>query len=331
VNFSLPLFPESASSFSGDVDALYFFLVLVTIVFTLLVSGLVVAFAVKYRRRSEMEVGRPTAGGLKLEIAWMVIPFLITMVMFVWGARIYVEMRRPPDHATEIFVVGKQWMWLVQHLSGQREMNELHLPVNRPVKLVMASEDTIHSFFVPAFRAKMDVLPGRYTTLWFTPTKTGTFRIFCAEYCGTKHSGMIGSIYVMEPGQFQEWLAGAGAEGSLAGTGQALFQQLSCNNCHQVGDGPPGRGPTLRGLFGRPVELAGGGRVKADEAYLRESILTPDAKIVAGYQPIMPAFQGLVTEEQVLSIIEYIKSIGPSADSAESVPNTGASPTEPRP
>jgi cytochrome c oxidase subunit 2 len=229
--------------------------------------------------------------------------------MFVWGAWIFMEMQRPPEDALNIYVVGKQWMWKMQHLEGQREINELHIPVGRPVKLIMTSEDVIHSFFIPAFRTKQDVLPGRYTSEWFKPDKVGSYHLFCAEYCGTKHSGMIGWIHVMEPADYQAWLSGGRAMGSLADNGEKLFQQLACNNCHHLND--QGRCPNLVGVFGQNVQLTGGGVVKADEAYIRESILNPTAKVVAGFQPIMPTFQGLVTEEQVLQLIEYIKTLAP--------------------
>jgi cytochrome c oxidase subunit 2 len=242
---------------------------------------------------------------MTLEILWTVIPFLLMMVMFGWGASIFFEMSRPPDDAMNIYVVGKQWMWKTQHLEGRREINELHVPLGRPVKLTMTSEDVIHSFYMPAFRVKFDVLPGRYTTAWFNPTKPGKYHLFCAEYCGTLHSGMIGWIYVMEPAEYERWLAGETE--SLAASGQQLFQFLACANCHRTDK--PGRCPNLEGLFGKPVQLTTGETVKADEDYIRESILNPGAKIVAGYQNIMPSFQGLVTEEELLKLIEYIKSL----------------------
>ncbi len=221
----------------------------------------------------------------------------------------------------QVYVVAKQWMWKLQHMEGQREINELHIPVGRPVKLTMTSEDAIHSFFVPAFRTKQDVVPGRYSTTWFTATKPGKYHLFCAEYCGTKHSGMTGWIYAMEPQDYQAWLSGGRAFGSLAENGEKLFQDLACGNCHKA-DGS-GRCPSLVGLFGRSVQLADGRFVNADEAYLRESILQPNAKIVAGYQPLMPTFQGLVTEEGVLELIEYIKSLAPPA-----APGAGTTPAE---
>jgi cytochrome c oxidase subunit 2 len=229
------------------------------------------------------------------------------MVMFTWGAKIYFDESRPPGDAVQIYVVAKQWMWKLQHMDGQREINELHIPMGRSVKLTMTSEDVIHSFFVPAFRTKEDVVPGRYSTTWFTPTKPGKYHLFCAEYCGTNHSRMIGWIYVMEPRDYENWLSGGTSGGSLASNGEKLFQDLACANCHKP-DGS-GRCPSLVGLFGSTVRLAGGGNVKADEGYIRESILQPQAKIVAGYGNLMPTFQGLVTEEGILQLIEYVKSL----------------------
>jgi len=237
---------------------------------------------------------------------WSVIPFVIPMVIFFWGASIFFTISRPPDNALEIYVVAKQWMWKLQHMEGQREINELHVPLGRDVRLRMTSEDVIHSFYVPVFRVKQDVLPGRYTQIWFHPTKTGKYHLFCAEYCGTKHSGMIGWVYVLEPTEYQSWLSGGAGEGSLASRGETLFQDLACTNCHKA-DGT-GRRPSLVGLFGKTVEIERGQTITVDEAYLRESILSPQAKVAAGYQPIMPTFQGLVSEDQLLQLIEYIKS-----------------------
>jgi cytochrome c oxidase subunit II len=302
-----PLFPESASTMAGRVDALYFFLLAVSAFFSLLIAGLIVYFAVKYHRRSPESVGVRIHGGLMLEITWSVIPLLITMVIFVWGASVYFAMARPPDETLNIYVVGKQWMWKFQHLDGQREINELHVPVGRAVKLITTSEDVIHDFFVPAFRIKADVLPGRYVNIWFQSTKPGRYRIFCAEYCGTRHSGMTGEVIVMEPSEYQAWLSGGAAEGSLASTGSKLFQDLACNSCHRPD--AQGHGPVLEGLFGRTVALQSGETVTVDEALVRESILTPSAKITAGFQPVMPTFQGIVTEEQLLALIEYVKSL----------------------
>jgi cytochrome c oxidase subunit 2 len=303
------LFPDQASTFAPEVDHLLYFLLAVTAFFTLLIFGAIFYFAIRYRRRSEKELPRVFHGGYTLEILWSVIPFGLTMVMFTWGASIFFNQSVPPDNALQIYAVGKQWMWKLEHQEGVREINELHVPVGRPIRITMASEDVIHSFFVPAFRTKQDVVPGRYTTTWFTPTKVGKYHLFCAEYCGTRHSGMIGWVYVMEPYEYENWLGGGTSGGSLAENGKLLFEQLACANCHKEDNS--GRCPTLVGLFGKEVKLATGATVKADESYLRESIMDPQAKIVAGYEPIMPTFTGLVNEDQVVQLIEYIKSIGP--------------------
>jgi cytochrome c oxidase subunit 2 len=238
----------------------------------------------------------------------------------VWGAKVFFELYRPPVGAMEIYVVGKQWMWKVQHMDGQREINELHVPVGRPVKLIMGSEDVLHSYYIPAFRVKADVIPGRYNVLWFTATKPGTYHLFCAEYCGTKHSGMIGSVIAMEPQDFQAWLSGGRASDSPVAAGQKLFTDLACVTCHQ--SDTQGRGPMLANVFGKQVELQDGRTVLADEAYIRESIVNPQAKIVAGFQPIMPTFQGLVTEEQLLQLISYVKSLSQQGQAPASAPQS---------
>jgi cytochrome c oxidase subunit II len=293
---------------AGKVDALYFFLVAVSAFFVILIAALVIFFAIRYRRRAASEVGRGVVPSLALEIAWTIVPLGIGLVMFGWGANVYFAESRPPAETLDIYVVGKQWMWKFQHLDGQREINELHVPVGRAVRLTGTSEDVIHSFFVPAFRMKADMLPGRYTTLWFNATKVGRYHLFCAEYCGTKHSGMVGTIVVMEPSEYQAWLSGGGAaEGSLAAQGQKLFTDLACITCHRA-DGQ-GRGPVLDGTYGSRVALTTGETVVADDGYIRESILSPSAKVVAGFQPVMPTFQGLLSEEQLLALIEYVKSL----------------------
>jgi cytochrome c oxidase subunit II len=303
----IPLFPDAASSIADNVDALYFFLIGISVFFSVLIAGLIVFFAARYRRRSPKSVGARIHGGLALEITWTVIPLMISMVIFVWGASIFFTMTHPPADTLNIYVVGKQWMWKFQHLDGQREINELHVPLGRDVKLIATSEDVIHDVFVPAFRVKADVLPGRYVSIWFRATKPGRYHLFCAEYCGTRHSGMTGEVIVMQPADYQTWLSGGVSGGSLADAGQKLFSDLACNTCHRPD--ARGRGPVLDGLFGKTVSLQSGDTIVADEAYIRESILNPAAKITAGYQPIMPTFQGLVSEEQLLQLIEYVKSL----------------------
>jgi cytochrome c oxidase subunit 2 len=304
---NLPFFPQQASAQAGQIDAIYFFMVAVTAFFALLIGALVVVFAVKFRRRRPDEIGVAIHGSLALELLWTIIPLGIVMVMFAWGAKVFFDLYRPPAGAMEIFIVGKQWMWKAQHVDGQREINELHVPVGRPVKLVMGSEDVIHSYYIPEFRVKADVIPGRYNTLWFTATKAGRYHLFCAEYCGTRHSGMIGWVTALEPLEFQAWLGGGPPTASPVAAGEKLFNDLACASCHQANSS--GRGPSLAGIYGKPIELQGGGTATADDAYIRESIVNPQAKIVNGFQPIMPTFQGLVTEEQLLQLIAYVRSL----------------------
>jgi cytochrome c oxidase subunit II len=324
----IPFMPEQASNFAQEIDLLYFFLIALTFFFSVAIGVAIFYFAIKYRRRNPDEVPEPIEGAMKLEIAWTVIPLLISMVIFAWGAKLYYQMYQPPKEALEIFVTGKQWMWRVQHPDGQREINQLHLPLGRRVKLTMTSEDVIHSYFIPAFRTKADVIPGRYSTIWFEPTKVGTFHLFCAEYCGTNHSRMIGNVVVMEPADYQAWLGGGSREESPEIAGGKLFTSLACNTCHMEEN--RGRGPTLVGVFGKPVTLDNGTTVTADDSYVRESILTPNAKVVKGYTPIMPSFQGQVSEEQILQLISYIKSIGAKQD--DSSPATQTAPSaQPKP
>ena len=302
-----PLFPEQASTMAGRVYALFYFLIAVSVFFATLIFVLIVVFAIKYRRRNEDDRPQAIPGNLRLEILWTTIPLALTMVMFVWGAKLFFVTYYPPRDALEITVVAKQWMWKVQHPEGQSEINELHIPASRPIKLVMTSQDVIHDFFVPAFRVKKDVLPGRYTTLWFEATKPGSYRLFCAQYCGTQHSGMVGRIIVMEPTEFQTWLSGGAAGISMASAGEKLFQKLGCVTCHLSNDS--GRGPSLVGVFGKKVQLEAGRSATADETYIRESILNPQAKVVAGFQPIMPTFKGLISEDGITQIIAYLKSL----------------------
>jgi cytochrome c oxidase subunit 2 len=305
----IPFTPEQGSTVAESVDYLYLFLVALTIFFGVTISAAVFYFAIKYRRRSEDEYPEHIEGSMKLELLWIVGPFIIVMIIFWWGAAVYFKVFRPPTDPIDIYVVGKQWMWKFEHPDGQREINELHVPLGRRIKLTMGTEDVIHSLFVPAFRVKADVVPGRVTSVWWEPTKTGRFELFCAEYCGTQHSGMIGWIVVQEPAEYQAWLSGSSSGGTLASSGEKIFQSLACNSCHKTDQS--GRGPALEGIFGKQQALQGGQTITADENYLRESIMNPRAKLVAGYDPVMPTFQGLVSEEQLLQLIAYIKSLTP--------------------
>jgi len=325
---NFPLWPEQASAMARNVDALYIFLLIVTGMMTLLIFVCLFYFAARFRHRPGVRAEQ-IEGSTPLEITWSTIPFLVFMVIFAWGAVVYFKERTPPADSAEVYVVAKQWMWKLEHAEGQREINELHVPVGRDVKLIMTSQDVIHSFYIPAFRIKQDVLPGRYTVEWFRATKPGVYHLFCAEYCGTQHSGMVGDIVVQEPAQYEAWMNG-GSSGPLSATGEKVFAELGCATCHR--NDAQGRGPNLQGVFGKPVQLEDGRTVTADENYLRECILDPGAKRVKGFQPIMPTFQGLVTEEQVNALVAYIKSIsaGKQGGSAKATASAIAPPAAAR-
>jgi cytochrome c oxidase subunit 2 len=315
---NLPLWPARASTMAGQVDALFIFLLTLCGLMSLAIFTLIVIFAIRYRRQEGREAEQ-IEGSNTLELTWSVIPFGIFLFIFVWGAVIYFRGRTPPQGSAEVYTVAKQWMWKFQHMEGQREINQLHVPVGRDVRLIMTSQDVIHSFYVPAFRIKQDVLPGRYTVTWFRATKAGTYHLFCAEYCGTMHSGMVGDIVVMEPAQYEQWLSGGAPMGSLSQTGQGIFASLGCSTCHR--SDTQGRGPNLVGAFGKPVLLEDGRTVMMDENYVRESILNPSAKVVSGFKPIMPTFQGIVSEEQVNALLAYIKSLSQPSAGAAGTPN----------
>jgi cytochrome c oxidase subunit 2 len=300
-------FPETASTNAWSTDLLFFFLVTVCGVVGLLVAVLLIGFTIKYRRRPGVAAA-PTIPNVPLETFWTITPLIIFMVMFVWGATIYFGTYRPPDDATTIYVVAKQWMWKVQHPEGQREINEMHVPRGQPFRVLLTSEDVIHSFFVPAFRIHMDVLPGRYTSTWFEATKTGHFHLFCSQYCGTNHAGMVGEVIVMEPADYQAWLNDL-AEGSLALEGRKVFLKYRCLSCHSANENA--RAPVLENLYLKEVHLNEGRTVIADENYIRESIYDPPAKVVAGWQPIMPTFRGQIDEEEIIKLIAFIKALGP--------------------
>lgn len=312
------LFPEQASTLAPRVDALIYYVLGVSVFFTLLILALIVYFVVKYRRRSPDEFPRHDVQSMKLEITWCVIPFILMLVMFFWGTNLYAWMKRPPENAMTIYVLGKQWMWKLQHPEGVREINALHVPVGQRVKLIMGSQDVIHSFFVPAFRIKQDVVPGVFTSEWFTATKPGRYHLFCSQYCGAEHANMIGEVIAMEPAEYQAWLSGAPQDIAPAAAGQRLFSSMGCGACHGE------RGPTLAGLYLSKVPLDDGRTVVADENYLRESIIEPTAKIVAGYPAIMPSYRGQLSEEQIVDLVAYIKSLGAAAgpDGVRTLPST---------
>jgi cytochrome c oxidase subunit II len=357
------LFPEAASTVAPRVDALFWFLTILTLVLSLLIAGLIVYFSIKYRRNSNAD-RTPYRSNFWLEMIWIIGPLPILIYIFYWSADLFFELRRPPSDSMQVTVVARQWMWKFQHPSGKREIDVMHVPVHRPVQLTMISQDVIHSFYVPAFRVKQDVLPGRYTTVWFEPDKVGEYHLFCAEYCGTNHSRMIGRIVVLSQADYEQWLSGGSGESPQV-AGMQLFERFRCASCHgpsplapvlrgegqgvrgaslpsldlagateaaeqlarreAEGGSPSGpqRGPPLAGIVGREVRLADGRTVGVDDAYLRESILRPQAKVVAGFQPIMPSYEGQLTEENVLELIAHIKSLDApdSANSPDSAKN----------
>lgn len=324
--FQIRLLPETASTGAENLNSLFYFWLAVCGSVASVIFFLLVYFSVRFRRRE----GNLVAKGYKMPewvvIIWTVVPFLIFMVMFYWGASLYFNIYRPPEKALEINVIAKQWMWKFQHKGGQREINELHIPVNQPIQITLASQDVIHSFFVPAFRLHFDVVPGRFRTTWFQPTKIGEFQLECSQYCGTNHSRMIGKIIVMSQADFDSWLK-LGADNSIASQGQKLFRQTGCNACH-TGDSSA-RAPMLENIYGKMVNLENGETINVDDNYIRESILDPQAKIVSGFKPIMPTFQGQFDEEQLLELVAYIKSL--SAGREQIPPNFSPGALQPSP
>lgn len=321
--FGINLLPTQASTAAFAVDMTYIFIAVISVFFTILIFSLVVFFALKYRRRSDAERPKPIEGNHLLEIIWIAVPTVIVLVMFAAGTIVFFYMFHPPKDGIQMYGVGKQWMWKFQHPEGRREINTLHVPLGQPVKLTLTSEDVIHSFYVPAFRVKTDVVPGRYSQTWFQATKLGTYHLFCAEYCGTKHSQMIGSVVVLKPEDYAKWLAGQDPTSpapamSMTERGAKLFQDLRCVTCH--GGGLAGLGPDMKNVYGSTVQLEGGQTATADDAYIRESIMFPTKRVVKGYQPLMPTYQGQISEEDVLAITAYIKTLkteqAPAAEAA---------------
>ncbi|MGB7068136.1 MAG: cytochrome c oxidase subunit II [Pyrinomonadaceae bacterium] len=323
-NSWVPLFPDQASSFAWQVDALYVYLIVVSVVFTVGIAAAILFFALKYREKEKYATPDAIHGSMVLETTWSIIPFIISMTIFLGGAIVFYNQYTPPADAMEIYVVGKQWMWKLQHGTGQREINELHVPVGRKIKLTMTTEDALHSFYVPAFRTKTDVVPGRFTYLWFEATKPGKYHLFCAEYCGLNHSGMGGSVYVMEQRDYDNWLSGNTSGQTPVEAGRDLFEnKLGCASCHAGGQQQ--RGAKLEGIYGQDVKLVGGQTVTANDGYIRNSILNPSSQVVEGFQPIMPTFKGQVTEEQLVSLVAYIKSLS-GVQPGSAAPAPAASP-----
>ena len=323
----VPLFPDAASTFAWQVDALYFYLIAISVFFTVIIAAAIFYFSLKYRETETFATPDEIHGSIALEAFWSFIPFVISMTVFLGGAIVYFNQYHIPADAMEVYVVGKQWMWKIQHPTGQREINELHVPVGQKVKLTITTEDVLHDFFIPAFRTKVDAVPGRYTTMWFEATKPGKYRIYCAEYCGLNHSGMGGWVYVMEPNDFENWLNGNASNQTPVQAGEDLFQnKLGCATCHAGGDSQ--RGAKLEGIYGEDVKLVGGKTVTVDDDYIRRSILNPGGEVVEGYQPIMPTFKGQVTEEQLISLVAYIKSLSGDTSGTTNKAPAKTEPTE---
>jgi cytochrome c oxidase subunit 2 len=302
------LFPPEASAGAGEVDWLYFGLTAMMIFFCLVVFLPIIYFSVRYRRGASVDRSQPSAGSNLLESGWTLFPLVISLGFFTWGAVVYYHLERPPPDSLEVQVVAKQWMWKLQHAEGKKEINELHVPLGRAVTLTMTSQDVIHSFFVPAFRVKQDVVPGKYTTEWFRPTRLGEYHLFCAEYCGTNHSRMVGRVEVMEPAGYERWLTTGDIGQSIASEGRRLFREKGCSGCHE--GSVVVHAPSLAGVYGKEVPLNSGEVVRADDQYIRDSILLPGKQISAGYDNVMPSFTGHISEAEIMQIIAYLKSIG---------------------
>ena len=305
----LLFWPQTASAYAKQVNILFGSLLVITIATVGLVFFLLLFFANKYRHGSNVVRHQPTKKTWRFEVAWTAATLLIFVGLAVWGASLFVHLYNPPPNAVQIFIVGKQWMWKAQHPGGQREINELHVPVGQDVRLVMASQDVIHSFYIPALRIKQDVVPGRYETMWFRADKVGRYHLFCAEYCGTDHAKMGGWVDVMNARDFANWLETQGGQQSLAAQGEQLFHRYGCSGCHEPGGTV--RAPNLAGVFGSPVPLSDGSVVIADDSYVRDSILDPKKQVAAGYAPVMPTFAGQISEDDLAKLVAYIQSIGP--------------------
>jgi cytochrome c oxidase subunit 2 len=300
------LFPAEASTIAPWMDALYFFLLGMTLTGLFLVGVLVFGFSVRYRKEKN-PVATQIEGSTLLEATWTIIPLAIFLLTFVWGALLYFRIYDPPANAMNIYVVGKQWMWKAEHPGGQHEINSLHVPAGRPIQLTMISQDVFHSFSIPDFRVKREVIPGRYSTVWFNATTPGTYHIFCTQYCGTQHSGMIGEVTVLTPHDYEKWLAQSTNGMSLAQNGERLFASMGCNACHS--GNAAARGPNLAGVYGTKLTMTDGSQVLVNDAFLRDAILNPSQHITAGFAPIMPTYQGQISEDGLIDLVEYLKNL----------------------
>jgi cytochrome c oxidase subunit II len=300
------LFPREASTIAPYMDALYFFLLGMTVTGLLLVGAILLTFSLRYRKEVH-PVATQIEGSTLLEATWTIIPLGIFLVAFVWGALLYFRIYTPPVNAMNIYVVGKQWMWKAEHPGGQHEINALHVPTGQPIQLTMISQDVFHSFSIPDFRIKREVIPGRYSTVWFEATTPGTYHLFCTQYCGTNHSAMIGEITALSPADYRKWTQESTSGMSLAQNGERLFASMGCNACHS--GNAAGRGPSLAGVYGSKLTLTNGSQVLVNEAYLRDAILNPSQHVTAGYAPIMPTYQGQISEDGLIDLVEYLKTL----------------------
>jgi cytochrome c oxidase subunit 2 len=313
----VPFLPAQNSAYAAQVDLLLICLLTIAFLTLVLIASAGVYFLIKYRRGSPADRTPGKFSTLRLEITWTVIPFFCFLGLFIWAAALFFNMRRAPLDALEVHVIGKQWMWKIQHSEGKREINELHVPVGRAIKLILASQDVIHGFYLPAFRIKQDAVPGRYTTEWFRAERTGTFYLYCSQYCGTYHSTMLGYVTVMQPADYSRWLRSSANEPPMAQTGAALFRSFGCSGCHEPGGTV--RAPPVEGIYGRPVALQDGRVVIADERYLRDCLLLPQSQVVAGYDPVMPSFKDRLSEDDLFQIITYIRSLSNQSPAPQSV------------
>jgi cytochrome c oxidase subunit 2 len=322
-NFAL--FPPEASTVAPQTDALYLFLVFISVIGCGIVTLLVVGFSIMFRHDRNPEATQ-IEGSTLLEATWTLIPLVLFMVVFVWGAVLYFRIYNPPKNAMNIYVVGKQWMWKAEHPGGQHEINGLHIPTGRPIQLTMISQDVFHSFSIPAFRVKREVIPGRYTTVWFEATQPGTYHLFCTQYCGTKHSAMIGDIVVLKPEAYEAWIESSTSGTSLAQNGERIFAALGCNACHN--GNPDSRGPSLANVYGSKLQLTNGSLITADDAFLRDTILNPSMHVTQGFAPIMPTYQGQVSEEGLIDLVEYIKGLHSNDRIQQTLNTTQVSPAQ---
>lgn len=310
------LLPE-ASSVAPRVDVLFWYMVGLCGFVALGIFATMVYFGIKYRKGSPADRTGKHKQSIGIEVTWTLVPFGMFLAVFIWSLFVFARLHSPPRDAQTVYVVAKQWMWKIQHSGGQREINVLHVPLGQPIRLVMISQDVIHSFGLPAFRLKQDVLPGSYTNLWFTPTETGRFSFFCDQYCGLDHSKMVGEVVVMPPAAYARWLEQNPGPENVAARGAALFRSRGCSGCH--GANASVHAPDLDGLYGRTVHLADGSTVIADDRYIHDSILLPDKQVVAGFAPIMPSFEGQLSEEEILELVAYIKATTATAHQPPSV------------